>query len=96
MPTGEKDYGCLLYTSDLAAVKAAAKDELDSYKDPADYREAGQAELAEAIAAGKVAIEAASDIDGVNRALAEAKAALDLIKTDAQLTACLLYTSRCV
>ncbi|MDR9756284.1 MAG: metallophosphoesterase [Thermoanaerobacterales bacterium] len=70
----------------LATAKAAAKKELDSYKDPQEYRKAQQAELAAAIQAGKAAIDAATDIDGVERALAGAKAVIDEIKTDAQLT----------
>jgi putative cell wall-binding protein len=69
----------------LVEAKTAAKNELDNYKDPDDYSEAQQAELAEAIAAGKSAIDAAVDIAGVNSALAAAKAAIDEIKTDAQL-----------
>jgi putative cell wall-binding protein len=74
-----------LTAEELATAKEAAKDELDNYKDPNDYREAQQAELAAAIAAGKSAIDAAADIEGVNSALAAAKAAIDEIKTDTQL-----------
>jgi putative cell wall-binding protein len=76
-----------LTAEELAAAKGAAKNELDNYKDPQDYRKAQQAELAAAITAGKSAIDAAADIAGVNSALADAKAAIDKIKTDAQLTA---------
>ena len=71
----------------LDLAKEAAKDELENYKDPADYRDAQKDELAAAVAAGKAAIDAATDIEGVNSALADAKAAIDKIKTDAQLTA---------
>ncbi len=71
----------------LIAAKEAAKNELDGCKNPADFREEEQAVLAATVALGKSAIDAASDIDGVNKALSEAKAALYLIKTDAQLTA---------
>ena len=67
--------------------KAAAKAELESYKDPADYREAEQAELSAAIAAGNDAIDAAADIEAVATALADAKTVIDAIKTDAELTA---------
>ena len=67
--------------------KAAAKAELESYKDPADYREAQQAELAAAIAAGNDAIDAAANTEAVATALANAKTAIDAIKTDAELTA---------
>ncbi|HHV34477.1 MAG TPA: hypothetical protein GXX59_02725 [Syntrophomonadaceae bacterium] len=71
----------------LEAAKTEAKKALESYKDPAKYREAQQAELAAAIEAGKAAIDAATDIGGVERALADARAAIDKIKTDVQLTA---------
>ena len=71
----------------LAAAKTEAKEELESYKDLGDYREAQKAELADAIEAGKAAIDYAEDIDGLEKALADAKAAIDKIKTDAQLTA---------
>jgi hypothetical protein len=72
---------------DIAAVKKAAKNELDNYKKPADYREAQKAELAAAITKGKAAIGKAADVDAVNSALAAAKAQLDKIKTNAQLIA---------
>ena len=67
--------------------KAAAKAELENYKDPADYREAQQAELSAAIAAGNDAIDAAADKEAVATAQADAKLAIDAIKTDAELTA---------
>ena len=70
----------------LLQAKADAAAALDAYKDAADYRAAQQTELADAIAAGKAAIDAAADIAGVEAALADAKAAMDAIKTDAQLT----------
>ncbi len=70
---------------DLAAAKAAAKSELETYKNAADYRPAQQTELANAIAAGKTAIDNANDKAGVASALASAKAAIDKIKTAAQL-----------
>ena len=71
----------------LSDAKAAAKVELDAYANPADYREAQRVELSTAIANGKTAIDAATDVEAVNAALAAAKAAIDGIKTDAQLTA---------
>ena len=71
----------------LSDAKAAAKVELDAYTNPADYREAQRVELSTAIANGKTAIDAATDVEAVNAALAAAKAAIDGIKTDAQLTA---------
>ncbi|MBQ7597254.1 MAG: surface glycoprotein [Clostridia bacterium] len=77
----------LIAAKALAAAKAAAKAELATYKNAADYRTAEQAQLAAAIETGNTNIEAATDIDAVNTALANAKLALDAIKTDAQLTA---------
>ena len=71
----------------LAQAKTDAKAELANYKDPADYRPAQQTELTNAIAEGNEAIDAAADTDAVATALANAKAAIDAIKTDAQLTA---------
>ncbi len=70
----------------LAAAKAAAKAELEAYKNANDYRVDQQTELAAAIAAGKAAIDAAGTSDAVTAALNDAKAAIDQIKTDAQLT----------
>ena len=71
----------------LAAAKTDAKAALDAFANPADYREAQQAELANAIANGKTAIDSATDVDAVNAALADAKATIDALETDAQLTA---------
>ncbi|MBQ7546857.1 MAG: hypothetical protein IJT41_07825, partial [Clostridia bacterium] len=71
----------------LAQAKTDAKAELDSYKNAADYRDAQKTELADAITAGKDAIENAADTDAVATALANAKTAIDAIKTDAELTA---------
>ena len=71
----------------LAAAKDAAKTELDSYANPADYREAQKAELATAIANGKTSIDAATDVETVNAALAAAKIAIDAIDTDADIIA---------
>ena len=93
----EAEQAYALAVAELAAAKTAAKNKLDTYKDPANYRKAQQAELNAIIAAGKAAIDAATDIDEVINTLENAKATLDKIKTDAELTAaCLLYTSRCV
>ena len=77
----------LTVISELDAAKAAAKTELENYKDPADYRPAQQDELTAAISDGNAAIDAAADIDAVNAALTAAKAVIDAIKTDAQLAA---------
>ena len=70
----------------LAAAKTDAKAALDAFANPADYREAQQAELATAIANGKTAIDSATDVDAVNAALADAKATIDALETDAELT----------
>ncbi len=69
----------------LATAKEQGKTELENYKNPADYREAQKIELAAAIAAGKAAIDAATNEAGVSRALAAAKSVIDQIKTNAQL-----------
>ena len=66
----------------LAAVRNAAKTELQRYKDPAYYSVGQRAELNEAIGEGCDAIDAAEDTDAVAAALAAAKAALDAIPTD--------------
>ena len=71
----------------LATAKANAKSALDAYVDADDYREAQQTELATAIANGKTAIDAATDAAGVDSALAAAKAEIDAIETDAEITA---------
>lgn len=72
---------------DVYTAKVAAKNELDVYKDLTKYRDAQKTELQAAIAQGKTAIDAATDLAGVESALAAAKTAMDAIKTDAQLTA---------
>jgi len=82
-----EDLELTVTANELAAAKTAAKNALDTYKNPADYRQAQRAELASAIIAGIAAIDAAADIDGVNNALLVAKAVMNNIKTDAQLTA---------
>lgn len=69
----------------LAAAKEAAKAELAKYKEPADYRDAQKAELEDAIKAANEAIDAAATPEEVAKALDEAKASLDKIKTAAQL-----------
>ena len=76
-----------LSAEELDAAKTAAKQELDEYKNPDDYRAEQQTELQNAISDGKDAIDNAADTDGVASALADAKAEIDKIKTDAQLTA---------
>ena len=61
--------------------------QLTGYADKDDYAEAQQAELAAAIEAGTKAIGAAESIEAVDKALADAKAAIDAIKTLAELEA---------
>ena len=69
----------------LESERTAAKTDLENYKSASDYREAQQTELAAAIAAGMTAIDNAADAAGIADALANAKAVIDAIKTDAQL-----------
>ena len=71
----------------LATAKLGAKTKLEDYVKAEDYREAQQAELATAIANGKTAIDGAADVASVEAALAAAKAAIDAIDTDAEITA---------
>ena len=71
----------------LEDYKADAKEAIENYKDSEDYRPAEQTELQNAVNEGIQAIENAEDTDGVDTALANAKAAIDEIKTDEQLTA---------
>ncbi len=71
----------------LAEAKTAAKKEIAAYKKASDYREAQQAELTAAIDAANTAIDAAATVEAVQKAVADAKAAMGKIKTDAQLTA---------
>lgn len=80
------DWGGSEGEEELADVKEQGKGMLDVYKNAEDYREAQRNELKAAIEAGKAAIDAAMDEDGVKDALEAAKAAIDKIKTDAQLT----------
>ena len=83
----ETAYANLKAAAELAQAKTDAKDALDNYKSADDYRADEQVDLANAIADGKQAIDAATTVAEVNTALANAKTAIDAIKTDAQLTA---------
>ena len=65
--------------------KSDAVTELENYKNASDYRYTQRKELSEQIGAGKANIEAAENIAAVERALANAKSAIDRIKTSAQL-----------
>ena len=71
----------------LATAKTTAKASLSSYADKTDYRTAEQEDLATAIENGNTAIDKSTDIAGVTKSLADAKAVIDAIKTDAELTA---------
>ena len=77
----------VLTAEELVAAKNTAKTVLEGYANAENYRDAQKAELATAIANGKSAIEAATDITAVSNALTTAKAAIDEIKTDAEFTA---------
>ena len=72
---------------DLEEAKTAAKASLDNYKNFDDYRDAQKKELEDAIAEGKAAIDAAGNKVAVVKVLSNAKAAIDAIPTDAELTA---------
>lgn len=63
------------------------KTEIANYKKADDYRAEQKAELAAIIEAANKAIEAATSEEAVQKAVAEAKTAMDKIKTDAQLKA---------
>ena len=76
----------VLTSEELVAAKNTAKTVLDGYVSAESYREAQKAELATAIANGKTAIDESADITAVSTALNNAKAAIDAIKTDADLT----------
>ena len=69
---------------ELAIAKATAKNDLDTYVDATDYIR-NTAELNEAKLQGNNAIDNATDIVGVNTALANAKTAIDAIKSDKDL-----------
>ena len=71
----------------LLLISENAVAELENYKNPADYRDVQQAELAAAVEMAKSAIASAKSIEEVNKAVADAKAAMDQIKTDAQMKA---------
>lgn len=63
----------------LACAKYYALIQLSNYADKDNYAEAQQAQLADAIQAGMDAIQNAESIEAVDRALADAKAAIDAI-----------------
>lgn len=71
---------------ELTEFKEKAKTQLAEYKKAEDYREAEKKILAEAVKVGKEGIEKAKSKEEVEAQLAKAKAEIDKIKTDAQLT----------
>lgn len=71
---------------ELDLKKTAAKAEIEGYKDMADYREAQRRELAQIIENARKAIDQAVEVINVDQAVAEAKTAMDLVKTNVQLT----------
>lgn len=66
--------------------KQKAIKELAEYKNADDYRDAEKTQLKNLVEEGTLAINAASDIEGVNKALTDAKAKIDELKTDAELS----------
>lgn len=80
-----EDKMSLYDSANLVPVKTKARKELESYKNPKNYREAQKKELEDAVAAGKKAINNAKTKEEVAKALKDAKAQIDRIKTDAQL-----------
>lgn len=71
---------------ELETLKETAKTQLEEYKNIEDYRDEEKKLLAEAVKAGKEAIGKAKTKAQVEEQLANAKAEIDKIKTDAQLT----------
>lgn len=71
----------------LDCAKYYALFEVATYAEKDRYYEAQQAELATAIEAGRQAISAATNVEAVNQALAQAKAAIDAIQTKEEVDA---------
>ncbi len=69
----------------IGLAKTDAIRELKAYKDAKNYRTAQKKELEAAIEAGRSAIRKETTKEGIARALKDAKAKLDKIKTSAQL-----------
>ena len=72
--------------AELNAVKAEAKKDLDAYKDAKDYRNAQQKELSGIITKAKLNISEAASAEEVSKIMEEAKAEIDKLPTDKQLT----------
>ena len=68
----------------IDALKANAKEELASYKNEADYREAEWAAIQEIIAKANTAIDESGSVTLVLEAKKNAKAEMDALKTNAQ------------
>ena len=76
------------YTAEeLAAAKESAKTEIAAYKNAADYRTAEADTLATIVEEATAAIERAAVITEIQPIVEKAKADMDALKTDAQLTA---------
>ncbi|QVK19355.1 PQQ-binding-like beta-propeller repeat protein [Mycoplasmatota bacterium] len=67
-------------------LKTDAKTELENYVTLNDYRDEQQLEITNLIADGKLAIDNAISSSEIANALSDAKAIIDLVKTDAELT----------
>lgn len=71
----------------LEGIKAKAIEELKAYDTGVEYGDLGKAQWEEEISAGTTNINNASDPEAVRKALAEAKAAVDKIKPEAEIVA---------
>lgn len=76
-----------LTAEELAAAKAAAIEEVEAYKNADDYRTLQKIELELAINSAKKDINNVQSIPEIQPIVDAAKAEMDMIKTDAQLTA---------
>lgn len=76
-----------LTAEELVSAKNNAKTELEQYKKASDYRETERALWEAEVAKGRTEIGDAIDKAAVQRALTDAKAKIDKIKTDAQWAA---------
>ena len=72
--------------AELNAVKAEAKKDLDAYKNAKDYRDVQQKELSGIITKAKLNISEAASAEEVSKIMEEAKAEIDKLPTDKQLT----------
>ena len=86
LETLEKAESELMSIQTLEQAKKTAVSQLETYKNTSDYRNEQIDEIESIVSSGKNAIYAAADTDAVNSSLADAKAKLDAVKTDKQLT----------